>query len=39
MANFRQLFEANFERLRLFFPIEEYGESRRERTVKKLISL
>jgi thiosulfate reductase cytochrome b subunit len=37
MANFRQLFEANFERLKLFFSAEEYGESRRERTVKKLI--
>jgi thiosulfate reductase cytochrome b subunit len=34
MANFRQLFEANFERLRLFFSAEEYGESRRERLLR-----
>lgn len=39
MAHFRQLFEANFERLRHCFSPEEYGESRRERTVKKLIPL
>ena len=39
MVNFRHLFETNFERLRVFFSAEEYGESRRERTVKKLIPL
>ncbi len=38
MVNFRHLFETKFERLRVFFSAEEYGESRRERTVKKLIS-
>jgi hypothetical protein len=30
MANFRQLFEANIERLKVFFSKEEYGESRRD---------
>ncbi len=39
MANFRQLFEANIECLKKFFSKEEYGESRRGRTVKKLIPL
>ena len=39
MANFRQLFEANIERLKVFFSKEEYGESRRDRTIKKLIPL
>jgi hypothetical protein len=39
MAHFRQLFEANIERLKLFFSKEGYGQSRRDRTVKKLIPL
>jgi len=39
MARFRQLFEANIERLKVFFSKEEYGESRRDRTTTKLIPL
>jgi len=39
MAHFRQLFESNIERLEHFFSKEEYGPSRRDRVVKKLIPL
>jgi len=39
MAGFRPLFEANIERLKRFFSPQEYGPSRRDRTVKKLIPL
>src|ERR1700694_474890 len=37
MSDFRPLFESNIERLRGFFSKEEYGQSRRNRSVKKLI--
>jgi hypothetical protein len=39
MSDFRQLFEDNIERLKVFFSKEEYGQSRRDRTVVKLIAL
>jgi hypothetical protein len=39
MANFRQLFEPNIDRLMLFYSKEQYGESRRDRTVKKVVRL
>ena len=39
MSDFRHLFESNVERLNAFFSEEEYGRSRRDRTVVKLIPL
>ncbi len=39
MATFRPLFEANIDRLKHFFSPQQYGASRRDRTVKKLIRL
>jgi hypothetical protein len=39
MASFRQLFEANVERLNAFFSKENYGPSRRDRTATRLIRL
>ena len=39
MANFRELFESNIERLMIFYSKEEYGESRRDRTIKRLVRL
>lgn len=39
MSDFQLLFEANIERLNRFFSKEEYGQSRRDRTVQKLTPL
>ena len=39
MASFRQLFEANVQRLNAFFSKENYGPSRRDRTATRLIRL
>jgi hypothetical protein len=39
MSYFQQLFEANIERLKLFFSKEKYGEARRDRIVTRLIPL
>jgi len=37
MANFRQLLEANIERLRHYFSKETYAPSRRDRTAKRKV--